>query len=38
VVAYWFVIRRKILTPDKVEVVEVDLSAPIVDAPLGKMS
>jgi TRAP transporter 4TM/12TM fusion protein len=37
-VGYWFAVRRKILAPDKVEVVEVDLSVPIVDAPLGKMS
>lgn len=37
-IAYWVVIRRKIVAPEQTEVVEVDLSAPIVDAPLGKMS
>jgi TRAP transporter 4TM/12TM fusion protein len=38
VIAYWFVVRRKIVADAEPEVVEVDLSAPIVDAPLGKMS
>jgi TRAP transporter 4TM/12TM fusion protein len=38
VIAYWFVIRRKVVADAEPEVVEVDLSAPIVDAPLGKMS
>jgi hypothetical protein len=32
------VVRRKIVADAEPEVVEVDLSAPIVDAPLGKMS
>ena len=39
IVAYWFLVRRKIVMGNaEPEVVEVDLSAPIADAPLGKMN
>ena len=41
VIGYWFVVRRKIVAAYEPEVVEVDmdmLTAPVADAPLGKMT
>lgn len=37
-VGYWFVVRRKLVSDTEPETVEVDLSAPIADVPLGRMS
>ena len=40
VIGYWVAYRRKQLMPAEPEVIEIDsaLGAPIIDAPLGKMS
>ena len=40
-VGYWFVYRRKVVSAAEPEVVEVDMdlvTAPVTDAPLGKMN
>ena len=40
VIGYWFAYRRKVLTPEEPEVIEIDLdlATPISDVPLGRMS